>query len=123
MRVQQPVSQECFCERRDFLINFSSVEKPFNSFIYLFPFLKKYFLFNSVISFFTGEGNGNPLQCSCLENSMDRGTCVFNLDFIAQKYSLFFFFFSVLLLRWIHVWGLGVDSDFFHSFLYPKVLY
>ena len=22
----------------------------------------------------TGEGNGNPLQCSCLENPMDRGT-------------------------------------------------
>ena len=22
----------------------------------------------------TGEGNGNPLQYSCLENSMDRGT-------------------------------------------------
>ena len=21
----------------------------------------------------TGEGNGNPLQCACLENSMDRG--------------------------------------------------
>ena len=21
----------------------------------------------------TGEGNGNPLQCSCLENPMDRG--------------------------------------------------
>ena len=21
----------------------------------------------------TGEGNGNPLQCSCLGNSMDRG--------------------------------------------------
>ena len=21
-----------------------------------------------------GVGNGNPLQCSCLENSMDRGT-------------------------------------------------
>ena len=20
-----------------------------------------------------GEGNGDPLQCSCLENSMDRG--------------------------------------------------
>ena len=20
-----------------------------------------------------GEGNGNPLQCSCLENSLDRG--------------------------------------------------
>ena len=22
---------------------------------------------------FPGTGNGNPLQCSCLENSMDRG--------------------------------------------------
>ena len=22
-----------------------------------------------------GEGNGNPLQCSCLENSLDRGAC------------------------------------------------
>ena len=21
-----------------------------------------------------GEGNGNPLQCSCMENSMDRGS-------------------------------------------------
>ena len=21
-----------------------------------------------------GEGNGNPVQCSCLENPMDRGT-------------------------------------------------
>ena len=24
---------------------------------------------------FPGEGNGNPLQYSCLENSMDRGDC------------------------------------------------
>ena len=23
----------------------------------------------------SGEGNGNPLQYSCLENSMDRGSC------------------------------------------------
>ena len=23
----------------------------------------------------TGEGNGNPLQYSCLENSLDRGAC------------------------------------------------
>ena len=22
-----------------------------------------------------GRGNGNPLQCFCLENFMDRGTC------------------------------------------------
>ena len=33
--------------------------------------------FTSCISltlyFITGEGNGNPLQCSCLENPMVRG--------------------------------------------------
>ena len=23
-----------------------------------------------------GEGNGNPLQCSCLENPRDRGFCL-----------------------------------------------
>ena len=30
-----------------------------------------------------GEGNGNPLQCSCLENPMDRGawgTSVYRLQ-------------------------------------------
>ena len=64
-----------------------------------FSFLKKYILFNSVISFFTGEGNGNPLQCSCLENSMDSGTCVFNPWFYSPEIFTFFFF-SVLLLRW-----------------------
>ena len=25
---------------------------------------------------FPGEGNGNPLQYSCLENAMDRGVCL-----------------------------------------------
>ena len=29
------------------------------------------FHFLSIVPF--GEGNGNPLQCSCLENPMDRG--------------------------------------------------
>ena len=30
--------------------------------------------FTSLTSYFiTGEGNGNPLQYSCLENPMDRG--------------------------------------------------
>ena len=26
-----------------------------------------------IIAILPGEGNGNPLQCSCLENPMDRG--------------------------------------------------
>ena len=33
------------------------------------------FLLLSVRRFHSGEENGTPLQCSCLENPMDRGTC------------------------------------------------
>ena len=29
----------------------------------------------SLFTLFIGEGNGNPLQCSCLENPGDGGTC------------------------------------------------
>ena len=29
--------------------------------------------FCSVLAYNFGEGNGNPLQCSCLENPRDRG--------------------------------------------------
>ena len=35
--------------------------------IYYIPYLCLY------ISRYFGEGNGNPLQCSCLENPRDRG--------------------------------------------------
>ena len=33
--------------------------------------LQSFTFFLSIVSF--GEGNGNPLQCSCLENPMDGG--------------------------------------------------
>ena len=33
--------------------------------------LSDFTVFLSIVPF--GEGNGNPLQCSCLENPMDRG--------------------------------------------------
>ena len=33
--------------------------------------LSDFTFFLSVVPY--GEGNGNPLQCSCLENPMDRG--------------------------------------------------
>ena len=32
----------------------------------------KWFNNNNKLYMCTGEGDGNPLQCSCLENSMDR---------------------------------------------------
>ena len=32
-----------------------------------------------------GEGNGNPLQYSCLENSMDRGTWGTTVDEVSKS--------------------------------------
>ena len=32
-----------------------------------------------------GEGNGNPLQYSCLENPMDRGGCQTIVDGVAKE--------------------------------------
>ena len=32
-----------------------------------------------------GEGNGKPLQCSCLENSMDRGFWQATVHGVAQE--------------------------------------
>ena len=32
-----------------------------------------------------GEGNGNPLQCSCLENPRDRGAWLPAIDGVAQS--------------------------------------
>ena len=32
-----------------------------------------------------GEGNGNPLQYSCLENSMDGGTCQTTVHGVAKS--------------------------------------
>ena len=34
---------------------------------------------------FPGEGNGNPLQYACLENSMDRGTWWATVDGVAKS--------------------------------------
>jgi len=36
---------------------------------------------------FPGEGNGKPLQCSCLENSMDRGTCWATVPGVAKSWT------------------------------------
>ena len=32
-----------------------------------------------------GEGNGNPLQCPCLENPRDRGACWAAVYGVAQS--------------------------------------
>ena len=34
-----------------------------------------------------GEGNGNPLQCSCLENPRDGGACWAAIYGVAQSWT------------------------------------
>ena len=34
-----------------------------------------------------GEGNGNPLQCSCLENPRDGGACWAAISGVAQSWT------------------------------------
>jgi len=34
-----------------------------------------------------GEGNGNPLQCSCLENPMDRGAWQATVHRVAKNWT------------------------------------
>ena len=38
-----------------------------------------------LVSWATGEGNGNPVQSSCLENSMDRGACQSTVHAVAES--------------------------------------
>ena len=39
----------------------------------------------SLFTFMIGEGNGNPLHCSCLENPRDRGACWAGVYGVAQS--------------------------------------
>ena len=41
----------------------------------------------SLFTFFIGEGNGNPLQCSCLENPRDRGAWWAAVYGVAQSWT------------------------------------
>ena len=44
---------------------------PIHCWFYLLNLLPTYI--DSILAVFPGEGNGNPLQYSCLENPMDKG--------------------------------------------------
>ena len=58
--------------------------KEMKTYIHTKTFTKKiYFLYLSI-----GEGHGNPLQYSCLENSMDRGAWWATVHGIAKSWTL-----------------------------------
>ena len=44
-----------------------------------------YGIMESWVEKIPGEGNGNPLQCSCLENPMDRGAWRATVHGVAQS--------------------------------------
>ena len=52
----------------------------------------------------TGEGNGNPLQCYCLENPMDRGAWWATVHGVAKESDMTdgftFTFFHFRLVQW-----------------------
>ena len=48
---------------------------------------------------FPGEGNGNPLQYSCLENPMDRGTWWATVHGVSKSWTRLSDFTSLLLGR------------------------
>ena len=47
----------------------------------------KYLTILFVIVLLSGEGNGNPLQCSCLENPRDRGAWWAAVYGVAQSWT------------------------------------
>ena len=59
-----------------------------------------------------GEGNGNPLQYSCLENPMDRGAWWAAVHGVAKSWTRLSDF--TFTFRWAAT-GLSPDSEFWDS--------
>ena len=85
-----------------------------------------------------GGGNDSPLQDSCLENSMDKGTCQTIVHGVAKSqtwlnahtllFSIFFFFRSNLyiLLKVLRGWSLGSVwwwTKYFYALSFNSIYY
>ena len=55
-----------------------------NGFSLHLAFIPKYM---TILRLISGEGNGNPLQCSCLENPRDRGAWWAAIYGVAQSWT------------------------------------
>ena len=60
-----------------------------------------------------GEGNGNPLQCSCLENPRDRGACWASVYGVTQSQTRLKWLSSSSSSRWDTIMVIWVINFFF----------
>ena len=62
-----------------------------------------------------GDGNGNPLQYSCLENSVDRRAWQVTVHAVTQNQTWLTNTFSFILIQLIHIWILywRIATSFF----------
>ena len=78
-----------------------------------------------------GEGNGNPLQYSCLENPMDRGACPWGqkeLDMTKRHVCLFVWAFQKRQNGWVHEFPppprhLSIEQLTLKNALFLKIVY
>ena len=77
---------------------------------------------------FSGVGNGNPLQYSCLENPMDRGAWPATVQRVAKEsdtskrlniHMCIFFFFS---LNWASRTPVGLPRVFHYATMFSTIL-
>ena len=78
-----------------------------------------------------GEGNGNPLQCSCLENPRDRGAWWAAVYGVTQSQtrlkwlsssSICVYSYFILLKRWIILIHIGILNQAFLIMIYYDIL-
>ena len=70
-----------------------------------------------------GEGNGNPLQCSCLENPRDRGAWWADVYGVAQSRTRLQSLSSSSSSMWVILWAIPVGQNQKHSWICWIVCY
>ena len=80
------------CEHREFIISFSQLLLTSKTYITHYTCQHEEINLDSILwthsqALFPGEGNGNPLQYSCLENPVDRGDWWAALHRVAQNWT------------------------------------
>ena len=78
------------CEHREFIVAFSQLLLTSKTYITHYTCQHEEINLDSILwthpqALFPGEGNGNPLQYSCLENSVDRGAWWAAVHGVAQS--------------------------------------